>query len=175
MYGETDMTEYSQPAPPTRREMAMMEEEHNMNALATMRENKQDLLRDSAQQVREVVFDIPLPDDIIDGPLAESLKYYYQKASRIPSFDKVSQKKAIRSFADIEDCLGVDQFQNIVKTKLARKILENDLSISRTDRKSSSESGVSSITVQSTKSDYKMTNNSPNLTPSLFDGLLGKK
>lgn len=162
---------------PSRRELAQMEEDRNMEIAERMRSysSERSSLRDSASQVREVIYDLPIPQDVINGPVEETLNYFIEKCSRIPAYSSREKERTMRAIADIEDAMGVDQYTNIIKTKLGRRIIDLQLSTSLVDVPQVGESGISSITVQSTKQDMRITNNTPPQPPdSIFAGLFRK-
>lgn len=176
---ETDIVEYDQQEHEmTMAEKAEYERERNMRMVEAFNARRRDISSDSSTQVREVLYDTPVPEKLYTGGFERAFGYLATKASRIPSLSAVDQKRRNQEFHQISDILDSDQMAPVIQSKLVRMIYSQEMDVSRTDRKSSSESGISSITIQKQSSDYRVTNNSPQINRSIFDGigeLFGKK
>lgn len=171
---DEEIVEY-QERPLTRAEKYRMDQAQAQQDIQTIEDQpRRSQLSTSASQVKEVLYDPKLPGDILNGPMSEDVNYIYQKASRIPSFDEPAQRQALRAAADLFDASDVPQFRTITKRLGMRMMLNNEYSISRTDKRSTSESGVSSITIQKQSSDYKVSTQNTTPPTSIFEGLFNK-
>lgn len=134
-----------------------------------------DEFAEPSTQIREVVFDPTLDTEPLVGNFGVMMRYYLEKSSRCPSMDRADVKKSVRDAQDVFDSRG-DQYDELRKQDLFTLILTQDMGISRTDRRATSDSGVNALSTISQKSDYRVTNNSPMPPPeSIFSGLFKKK
>lgn len=173
--GLDDLIPYEQPSE-EERQLVAVEKKRQLLATARDADRQVDdrMLRNSAEAVRDVIYDLapPLPGE---GTYEERKDYYMRMASRIPAMDKTTMKQAVRSYADIQDCENIPMFSEIAATKLERKQLVQNFSISLTDNSERSTSGIGSLVIQKSSQDVRVseTNNTP--PQSIFAGILGKR
>lgn len=157
------------------RALALAEQKDRMVGIA---ENNapREYIRNAADAVRQVLYDEPIPVDIMDEEmLGRNISIYLDRAAKIPSLSTKSKSKIERSFCDIQDAAQIPILRKVSATKLGRKVLGMQLCVSLTDSKEVSTSGINALVTQKSSSDVKLTQTETNVPDSIFSGLLGRK
>ena len=161
----------------TGKEVALRQMEDKNRALAIAEQNgPREYIRNAADAVRQVLYDDPIPADIMDEEeLGRNISIYIDRAAKVPSLSNKQKSKIERSFCDIQDAAQIPILRKVSATKLGRKVLGLQLCVSLTDNKEVSTSGINALVTQKSSSDVKLTQTDTNVPDSIFSGFLNRK
>lgn len=159
----------------TKEEKIRMEMAEAQEAIRTVEDSPRPSNSPAAQVKAALYTDVPLPKNILGGPVEDSIDFLFAKASRMPSYNRPAQERLLRGWSYISDACESDQLFSASRTMLARRILENESQVSRVDVRDIGTSGIGAIAIQSVRQDYKVSTTSNTQPTSIFDGILGRK